>query len=161
NSVDDQPTTDDTLGFTPYVAAVAAFLTHEETKPPLTLSIEGAWGSGKSSFMLQLRDRLEWQEAKTVWFNALRHEREDGLWAAFALDFMNNLASTVPLVKRLYLHLKLRCRRFDWRRGWLVIPKFLALLLAFAFVSTIIVQNLRDSGSPLRQFFAAAQRQTD
>src|SRR5262249_36644860 len=77
NSVDDQPTVDDTLGFTPYVAAVAAFLTHEETKPPLTLSIEGAWGSGKSSFMLQLRDRLKRQEGKTVWFNAWRHERED------------------------------------------------------------------------------------
>src|SRR6478672_3599706 len=103
NSVGDRPTVEDTLGFTPYVAAVAAFLTHKETKPPLTLSIEGAWGTGKSSFMRQLEDRLnpkqqkkgvrnwvKWllknkAKTKTVWFNAWRLEREDEVWATFAL----------------------------------------------------------------------------
>ena len=58
NSVSDQPSRMDTLGFKPYVEAVAVFLTHSGTQPPLTLSVEGAWGSGKSSFMLQLQDRI-------------------------------------------------------------------------------------------------------
>jgi predicted KAP-like P-loop ATPase len=42
---------DDKLGFGTYVSAVAKFLTDSSTKIPLTLSIEGLWGSGKSSFM--------------------------------------------------------------------------------------------------------------
>jgi WD40 repeat protein len=57
-SVSDQPTPLDNLGFAPYVRALARFLTDERTQPPLTLSIEGEWGCGKSSFMLQLEDEL-------------------------------------------------------------------------------------------------------
>ena len=56
--VSDQPTTKDSLGFTPYVIAIAEFLTSPDTKPPLTLSIEGEWGSGKSSFMKQLEAEI-------------------------------------------------------------------------------------------------------
>ena len=53
-SVGDQAANVDALGFEPYVIAIAEFLVNPETKPPLTLSIEGEWGSGKSSFMKQL-----------------------------------------------------------------------------------------------------------
>jgi hypothetical protein len=42
----DQATVDDALGFTPYVKALASFLTDPATKPPLAISIEGEWGSG-------------------------------------------------------------------------------------------------------------------
>ncbi|NEP79691.1 MAG: hypothetical protein F6K39_16880 [Okeania sp. SIO3B3] len=58
-TVGDQPTTNDELGFTPYVIAMAEFLTHKDTKPPLTISIEGEWGSGKSSFMKQLETEVK------------------------------------------------------------------------------------------------------
>jgi hypothetical protein len=63
-SVGDQSTGDDTLGFTPYVTAVAEFLTNAQTKPPLTMSIEGKWGSGKSSFMEQLQKKIELSQQK-------------------------------------------------------------------------------------------------
>lgn len=58
-SVSDQPASTDSLGFEPYVKALTRFLTDERTQPPLTLSIEGEWGSGKSSFMLQLEKALK------------------------------------------------------------------------------------------------------
>ncbi|MGB3512094.1 MAG: P-loop NTPase fold protein [Microcoleaceae cyanobacterium] len=58
-TVGDQPTTKDELGFAPYVIAMAEFLTHQDTKPPLTISIEGEWGSGKSSFMKQLEAEVK------------------------------------------------------------------------------------------------------
>jgi predicted KAP-like P-loop ATPase len=51
--INDQPAKNDTLGFKPYVKAIADFLTDTFTEPPLTISIEGQWESGKSSFMLQ------------------------------------------------------------------------------------------------------------
>ena len=49
----------DTLGFSPYVRALATFLTQARTIGPLTVSIEGEWGSGKSSFMRQLQLDIE------------------------------------------------------------------------------------------------------
>jgi len=58
----DQATAIDSLGFEPYVKAIAAFLVDKDTKPPLTLSIEGEWGSGKSSFMKQLQKEIERKE---------------------------------------------------------------------------------------------------
>ncbi len=73
-TVGDQPTTKDELGFTPYVIAMAEFLTHQDTKPPLTISIEGEWGSGKSSFMRQLEaevknksKELDKEDLEKVW----------------------------------------------------------------------------------------------
>ncbi|WP_287288061.1 GUN4 domain-containing protein, partial [Okeania sp. SIO2B9] len=58
----------------PYVIAMTEFLTHKDTKPPLTISIEGEWGSGKSSFMKQLESEvkkkskeLDREESKKVW----------------------------------------------------------------------------------------------
>ncbi|MEA5535062.1 GUN4 domain-containing protein [Crocosphaera sp. XPORK-15E] len=73
-TVGDQPATEDALGFTPYVIAMAEFLTHPNTKAPLTISIEGEWGSGKSSFMKQLETQikekskeLEKEKLKEIW----------------------------------------------------------------------------------------------
>ena len=61
-------TSSDTLGFDPYVDAISQFLLNEETQPPLTLSVEGEWGSGKTSFMLQLKERIDSAGGKTVHF---------------------------------------------------------------------------------------------
>jgi hypothetical protein len=55
----DLPTENDHLGFKPYVQAVAEFLADRNTEPPLTFSIEGDWGCGKSSFMKQLASQPE------------------------------------------------------------------------------------------------------
>ena len=60
----DRASDHDSLGFGPYVRALAGFLTHPNTLPPLTVSIEGEWGSGKSSFMKQLRARLGQEVAR-------------------------------------------------------------------------------------------------
>jgi hypothetical protein len=89
----------DALGFEPYVKALAAFLTSSKTKPPLTVSIEGEWGSGKSSFMLQLRERIRNEtdapRSYFVEFNAWQYEKEEALWAAFALNFVRAMRRQV------------------------------------------------------------------
>ncbi|WP_458190060.1 hypothetical protein [Haladaptatus sp. NG-WS-4] len=48
----DRPSSVDHLNFKPYVDALKTFLM--QAKPPLTVSIEGNRGAGKSSFMMQL-----------------------------------------------------------------------------------------------------------
>ena len=65
-SVGDQAAVQDSLGFTPYVTAIGEFLTNAQTKPPLTMSIEGEWGSGKSSFMKQLQKEIELSQQKAL-----------------------------------------------------------------------------------------------
>ncbi|WP_082224597.1 KAP family P-loop NTPase fold protein [Halolamina rubra] len=99
-ATDDHPSAEDQLGFGPYVSAVKYFLTHEETTAPLTLSIEGEWGSGKSSFMKQLRKDLEEEGKTTVEFNPWRHEGQEALWASFAITLVNSLKQSASLTQR-------------------------------------------------------------
>src|SRR5690242_2583463 len=81
-SIQDLPASEDLLGFKPYVEAMAAFLANAKTQPPLTLSIEGEWGSGKSSFMLLLEAALRRElkaGARFIRFNAWRHDKGEAL----------------------------------------------------------------------------------
>lgn len=140
-SVSDQAANQDALGFEPYVTAIAQFLTSPQTKPPLTLSVEGEWGSGKSSFMRQLQAEIEQIERsknkpapKVVWFNAWRHDKVEALWAAFALEFLRQISRTrtpnevLPTVWR---HWKLFWMRLNWRENWQDFARIVSLSLFF------------------------------
>jgi hypothetical protein len=52
----DLPATKDELDVNRYANALARFILHPQTSPPLTIGIHGPWGKGKSSFM-ELIDR--------------------------------------------------------------------------------------------------------
>jgi len=144
-SVSDQPTANDSLGFTPYVDAIARFLLNDDTRPPLTLSVEGEWGSGKSSFMKQLRQRLlattpkakkrDEPQIYTVWFNAWRHDKSDALWAAFALEFIEQISQGMSVWDRWRSAWGLTKKRFDWSGGWFDIARWIFVLLAWITLS--------------------------
>jgi hypothetical protein len=233
------PPPHDSLGFAPYVKAVAGCLADKNTRPPLTLSIEGEWGSGKSSFMMQLREELRALVAKrrreamrrrlkelraphpacwspsplrklrgflarlgaaastrlreivrryrkatrgpsdsaclppppsrglrrfatklrvrgelrrvrclTVEFNPWRHDKEDALWASFALEFVRKLSKEMPPGERVLAHFKLLHRRFKWRDGWLVALRMAFLLIIIAAMAVALVSLLRAEGLP-------------
>ena len=55
----DKPTVTDALGFRAYASAIAQFLTDDESKPPLTISIQAPWGGGKTSMMLMIEEELD------------------------------------------------------------------------------------------------------
>lgn len=62
SAVNDKPTCDikkDQLDFKPYVEALHEFITAKETTTPLAISIDGHWGTGKSSLMGMLKQKLE------------------------------------------------------------------------------------------------------
>ena len=132
-SISDQPTGLDSLGFEPYVIAIAEYLLNEETKPPLTLSIEGEWGSGKSSFMKQLEKYLrEKGKQRTVWFNAWRHDKAEAVWAAFALSFIKQIStpqSWRDWYRILWGYFKLQLLRFNNEKGWFELIKALPLIV--------------------------------
>ena len=125
-SVSDQATNTDTLGFQPYVTAIAEFLHNKQTQPPLTLSIEGESDSGGLSFMKQLEQYLKSKGERTVWFDAWRYNNKEAeeVLAAFASSFINQIStpqnSTWQSHYNLFLgHFKLAISRFDFKKGWL------------------------------------------
>jgi peptidoglycan hydrolase-like protein with peptidoglycan-binding domain len=62
NALNDKPIDNfenDTLNFKDYVLALRDFVASQSTTTPLSISINGAWGSGKSSLMRMLQLQLE------------------------------------------------------------------------------------------------------
>lgn len=70
SATNDKPQTDverDTLGFRDFVFALRDFIVSEDTTTPLTISVNGAWGSGKSSLMGMLQQQLEAPPPAGLW----------------------------------------------------------------------------------------------
>ena len=145
-NIPDQPTRYDALGFEPYTTAISEFLSHEDTKPPLTLSIEGDWGSGKSSFMLQLIEKLKERKGLIVQFSAWRHECEDSLWAAFAESFLSQVRKSRFFLRRWWGDFILFWRRFSWRDGWIDVVRSIGIKVAILLVSIGLVIILVKEG---------------
>ncbi len=164
SGISDLPTSKDTLGFSPYVEALAAFLTHRDTKPPLTVSIEGPWGSGKSSFMLALREAIinyradDGGKPKSVWFNAWRFDKEEALWGAFALAVTESLALSLPFWKRCFAHLQLQLRRFDWRAGWFKVFQSVVMVVFLSYVSVAVFRYVSSHLDALSPFSPQIER---
>lgn len=149
HTLSDLATEADALGFTPYVQAISDFLTHEETRPPLTLSVEGSWGCGKSSFMKQLQREVKKKGAKTVWFNAWRYDKEESMMGAFALAFTGELGRALTLKKRVFAYCKLQKQRFEGRKFWLMLLGRVSAILVLLYFAHYIVFH-----TPAKQIFA-------
>jgi predicted KAP-like P-loop ATPase len=116
-SVGDQASENDYLGFEPYVVAIAEFLTNPETKPPLTLSIEGEWGSGKSSFMKQLEKAIQETEKKKFddEINQEKKELKEYLEKFNQKKVQNKILSLSSLLNNLLKWLKLKLKIITFR----------------------------------------------
>jgi uncharacterized membrane protein YgcG len=150
HGLSDVKTDDDSLGFRPYVEAVAEFLTHKNTEPPLVLSVEGEWGSGKSSFMWQLENEIEKQNKQNkknnlvVKFDPWRHDKDESLWAAFALKFLEEMKIKGS---RKVGDFQLFCSRFDWKEGKIDFAKCCAFWALFSLLSVFIVVLIFQRGT--------------
>ncbi|NLD93299.1 MAG: hypothetical protein GX639_11600 [Fibrobacter sp.] len=103
STVDDTPNEHDLLGFTTYVDAFAKIIASRETKLPLSIGLFGNWGSGKSSFMAQLKSKLTdliksgnkklVEKIITVDFNAW-HYIDTNIWASLASGIFEGIAKS-------------------------------------------------------------------
>lgn len=91
----------DPLGFRKIAFGLSRFLRNEKTLPPLTISISGPWGSGKTSIMNMLREDLERYGWDPVWFNAWHHQKEDYLLAALLQNIRLQAVPPIWKLKRL------------------------------------------------------------
>jgi hypothetical protein len=131
----------DRLGFTPYVEAVAEFILAEQTRPPLAIAINAAWGQGKTSFMNMLDGQLKRAAAgtttrvATTWFNPWKYSEPEQVWGAFVANVTRCLRANLT---------REQSWRFRWdrfREKWRRHADFafvLRLLVAAAFLVMVL-----------------------
>lgn len=86
----DSPTDDaNFFNFDAYVEALSNIIENPENKTPITIAINGKWGSGKTSLMKTLQKRLGFSQnysnsrnVRTVWFNAWKYSDAHSIFAA-------------------------------------------------------------------------------
>jgi hypothetical protein len=120
----------DVLGLTEIALGLSAFLRNEKTLPPLTIAINGEWGTGKSSLMNLLRCDLKSYGMCPVWFNAWHHQKEEHLLAALLQTI--KLEAVPPLWNLLGAPFRARLIAYRLRRRW-------PLLVMTAAVATFLV----------------------
>lgn len=96
----DEPTIDDRLDFAPDVRRLAAVISASSTAPPLAIALLGPWGSGKSSFMRQVAERVKdtytgkpgyVRSVRHVTFNAW-HYSDTEVWVGLVENLFSELA---------------------------------------------------------------------
>ena len=91
----------DRLGFVTLVDALRRFLDNPATAPPVVLSVNGPWGSGKSSIMKMLAAELrKTGRFRIVWFNAWQYQKEQQILAAFLQTITRQLSAQSGFVFR-------------------------------------------------------------
>jgi len=116
----------DNLGFRGIARGVAGFLRNPKTQLPITLAINGAWGTGKSSLMNLICGELKRAGFRPVWFNAWHHQEDENLLASL-LQSVRSEAPPSPL-RESGLGFRLRLGWFRFRRFY---PRALAMVAIF------------------------------
>lgn len=105
------PDDPDPLGYGAIARGISRFLRNEKTEPPLTMAINGPWGSGKSSIMNLLKADMEGYDYRPVWFNAWHHQKEEHLLAALLETLRVSGFPPVWTRHGLYFRWRLFCNR--------------------------------------------------
>jgi hypothetical protein len=71
----DSATTEDRLNRGHFVSALSQIALQSET--PLVIGVFGEWGAGKTSLMRMVETALPPESARTVWFDAWRHQQDE------------------------------------------------------------------------------------
>ena len=90
-TLSDHASLDDLLGYGPYVATLDELLTQPSVATPFAVGVYGLWGTGKSSFMLQLHERLERKGLPAVWFQPWLFDEKEEVWKALILSILQYL----------------------------------------------------------------------
>jgi len=91
--LDDLPSENDALDFTPYVETLVDVCSSAST--PLTIGVFGTWGSGKTSLMKMVQKCLPGTFV-TSWFNAWKYEKEQTIWRVLLLQVLTTIRTAIP-----------------------------------------------------------------
>jgi hypothetical protein len=122
----------DVLGLTAIALGLSRFLRNEKTLPPLTVAVNGEWGTGKSSLMNLLRCDLQSYGMCPVWFNAWHHQKEEHLLAALLQTVRLEAVPSLWNLLGVPFRVRLLCYRF--RRRWPVLVLLAAASIFLVFL---------------------------
>ena len=108
----------DIFNFRYHLGPVYDIIRHEKTQMPLTIGINGKWGTGKTTAMQWLYDALEkWKQSdeskgkvktRNVWFYPWKYHKKEDVWKGLIAEVILNVtdfenASTATVLKSLKL----------------------------------------------------------
>lgn len=96
--LDDNPARRDVLGFD-RLQQILVTIIRDPPRLPFTIGIFAEWGSGKTTLMQMIRDGLDADGVKTVWFNAWKYDSKEIIWNALIQQIFYTM-STDPEVKK-------------------------------------------------------------
>jgi hypothetical protein len=144
----------DLLGFSSIEEAIIKIVRNPQLELPMTIVISGTWGSGKSSMMNRIRERLGETRAlrrrfMTTWFNAWHLQGETSLLNSFLLNIIACYEKYYPMYSQ--FRIRLFARRFLRLPLWKVFGIGFAGLLILPFVLLVFLKilnipNLRSLG---------------
>ncbi|HXC51228.1 MAG TPA: P-loop NTPase fold protein [Candidatus Limnocylindrales bacterium] len=144
----------DVAGLKDLSLAIERFLRNPSTIAPLTVAIEGKWGTGKSSLMNLVRERLQRRGERSVWFNAWHQQNDEQLFAAL---FENIRSQAIPpfwQLSGIRFHVRLIWFRIE-REVW----GLLAVVLSIAACWYVFHQWLPDLGDRVSNWWTWGREQ--
>ena len=117
------------FGFSVYAETFAKIIADRANHTPLTIAINGAWGSGKTSLMRTIRDTLVeinrdvdraggddvFRRCRTVWFNAWKYSSQNAILVALVEEIVAQM--TVEGFPRQRLEqMRATDGKLDWTR---------------------------------------------
>ncbi|OOP56200.1 MAG: hypothetical protein AYP45_10410 [Candidatus Brocadia carolinensis] len=117
----------DAMDFHKIALGLSRFLRNENTQPPLTIAITGAWGTGKSSLMNLLKADLSRFGFRPVWFNVWHHQNEEHLLASLLENIRMQAIPPWWYLTGFIFRMKLLAIR-----GWRKWVRVLAIMLIFS-----------------------------
>ena len=80
----------DSLNINHYIEGLSTFVRNCET--PMTLAIQGKWGTGKSSIMKLLQNELDNNNVETLYFNTWQYSQlHENLYQNFIMYLINHI----------------------------------------------------------------------
>lgn len=152
----DMPAKEDRLGRTPLVHTLADMLSSPEQSLPMTIALLGDWGSGKSSVILQLKERLKVLAHNPrrshylfAEFNAWEYEQTDNLRAGLAQEVVNGLTRDLGKWDKFLLAIR-KAHKENFLEFWQSLAGLLLALIGIAFGVSMATPD--EAQAALKQF---------
>lgn len=154
---EDRPTNNDLLNFSEFVEPLADLI--EKRQTPRTIGIYGEWGSGKTSFLLQLDNHLKkGKDISPIWFNAWKYNKDENLWSALIQTIINQSGKQGGYLSKLVIKYRLWRFRTDLGAGARETARVIVNLIVRAIIIFLCViagiETTQISGA-LNAFFTA------
>lgn len=89
----------DSLGFKEYSNVFAHIINTKISDLPITIGIFGGWGSGKTSLMKLIQNKIN-NRYKTIWFDAWKFDKDEDVRRALIQHIVNKLEEDIKEIEK-------------------------------------------------------------